>query len=94
MCNAIVKSLEREIALLQTKDTLEKDLLQNQFTYQDNIENAEDILDLGLRQQAKALSTEILRTQNMKPIRSMPTKDLRRQWLLLNQEEQDAGSPA
>ena len=63
--DAIAQSLEREIALLQTKDTLERELLQNQFTFQDNIENAEDILDKGLRQQAKALSAELLRTQNM-----------------------------
>ena len=63
--DAIAQSLERQIALLQTKDTLERELLQNQFTFQDNIENAEDILDKGLRQQAKALSAELLRTQNM-----------------------------
>ena len=90
--DAIVQSLEREIALLQTKDTLENELLQNQFTYQDNIENAEDILDKGLRQQAKALSTELLRTQNMEAYTKYANEGFK-ETMAIVQAEQDALLP-
>ena len=89
---SIVKSLEREIQLLQVKDTLDNQLLQNQFTYQDNIERTEEILDSTLRSQAQALSAELLRTQNMEAYANYANEGFK-ETMAIVQAERDALLP-